>query len=308
MPLPPDFSPMLAATGPKNFSTLPLSSMCAEPKFDGVRGIISDNRRAYSRKLIELPNRLLAGFIAQFPELAFTDGEFTVGPPDHGTLRRTTSVVMSEWADITDVVFNVFDCFADPSAPFYVRADEARARVKGLHPQIKFVEPLYFNIGGTRLPVHQHALEYEDHCLEEGYEGMILRHIQREYKFGRSTLNQVRECGLVKIKRIFDAEAEVVGWAPLTTNQNEQTRDNLGYAKRSHAKAGKVTLDRLGTLLCRCPLFTKDFSVYIPKVLDQIELWNVRNSLKGRIIKFKYQPHGVKDAPRNPIFLAFRLD
>jgi DNA ligase-1 len=36
------------------------------------------------------------------------------------------------------------------------------------------------------------------------------------------------------------------------------------------------------------------------------ELWAARKTLKGKVIKLKYQAVGTMDAPRLPIFLGFR--
>jgi DNA ligase-1 len=36
------------------------------------------------------------------------------------------------------------------------------------------------------------------------------------------------------------------------------------------------------------------------------EIWDNQNDYIGRILKYKYQPHGVKDSPRITIWLGFR--
>ena len=55
--------------------------------------------------------------------------------------------------------------------------------------------------------------------------------------------------------------------------------------------------------------FGKEFVVPARKNLtdtDRKELWNKRDSLIGKIIKYSYFPKGVKDLPRHPQFLGFR--
>jgi DNA ligase-1 len=34
--------------------------------------------------------------------------------------------------------------------------------------------------------------------------------------------------------------------------------------------------------------------------------WENKERLLGKVIEYKYQNHGIKDAPRTPIFLRFR--
>jgi len=46
--------------------------------------------------------------------------------------------------------------------------------------------------------------------------------------------------------------------------------------------------------------FTEDARVKLWRERDE------RDELKGRLAKFKYQPSGVKDKPRFPVFLGFR--
>jgi DNA ligase-1 len=40
--------------------------------------------------------------------------------------------------------------------------------------------------------------------------------------------------------------------------------------------------------------------------VDRVTLWEQRASLVGRLIKFKHQPSGAKEAPRFPKFVGFR--
>jgi DNA ligase-1 len=36
------------------------------------------------------------------------------------------------------------------------------------------------------------------------------------------------------------------------------------------------------------------------------DLWVGRGKLKGKLVKYKFQPTGVKDKPRFPVFIGFR--
>ena len=40
--------------------------------------------------------------------------------------------------------------------------------------------------------------------------------------------------------------------------------------------------------------------------IDRVTLWQTRDRLIGRVVKFSHQPSGAKDAPRFPKFIGFR--
>jgi ATP-dependent DNA ligase len=173
--------------------------------------------------------------------------------------------------------------------------------------------------GHERLHVVEHVLisnaaelqAYEERCIADGFEGTMIRDPQGPYKAGRATEKQG---WLLKLKRFEDAEAVVVGAVERMHNDNEQTRDELGRAKRSHAQEGKRPAGDLGALVCRAPGFTETFEIGTGFTAQQrIELWEEWKlqgisgaGLLGHAVKFKYQPHGTKDRPRSPVFLGFR--
>jgi DNA ligase-1 len=39
---------------------------------------------------------------------------------------------------------------------------------------------------------------------------------------------------------------------------------------------------------------------------QRADFWSRREQLRGQLVKYKHFPHGVKDAPRHPVFLGFR--
>ena len=144
---------------------------------------------------------------------------------------------------------------------------------------------------------------YEEECVAQGYEGIMIRDPQGKYKHGRST---TKEGGLLKIKRFEDDEAVVIGCEELMTNLNEQELDNLGHKVRSSKKEGMVPAGKLGALIVKHKTFG-EFKIGSGFTEDaRIKLWRERDELKGRLAKFKYQPSGVKDKPRFPVFLGFR--
>jgi DNA ligase-1 len=130
----------------------------------------------------------------------------------------------------------------------------------------------------------------------------MVRDPRGPYKHGRST---PKEGWLLKVKRFVDAEAVVIGVVEQEHNVNEATRDALGRAKRSSAKAGKRKTGMLGALLVRDVKTGVEFA--IGSGFDEAarrELWLTH--VVGRLVKYKSQPSGAKVAPRFPVFLGFR--
>jgi DNA ligase-1 len=146
---------------------------------------------------------------------------------------------------------------------------------------------------------------YEEQCLVDGYEGIIIRDPNGFYKFGRST---TREGALLKVKRWTDSEATILDFNEFMHNANELEQDNFGYAKRSSHQAGKVPMDTLGSLACRD--LHDGRLVDIGTGFSQAErkaIWEDKDRYRKAIVKYKhFAEAGVKDAPRHPVFLGFR--
>ena len=257
----------------------------ATPKLDGIRCLIV-NGVAVSRKLKPIPNHYIREKLAGLPE--GLDGELIV---PGGTFQDTTSAVMSHDGK-PDFEYVVFDVVLDADY-------QARLFDLGLHDLPSFCTRLF----PVQINTPMDLFVFEEQALAAGYEGVMLRSGDGPYKHGRST---VREGYLLKLKRFEDAEAAVVGFEEKLRNDNEQERDALGHAKRSHAKAGKVPVGTLGALHVRRPDgvefsigsgFTDEF---------RARCWAERDSLIGRLAKYRHQPHGALDAPRFPVFLGFR--
>lgn len=120
------------------------------------------------------------------------------------------------------------------------------------------------------------------------------------------SLTQKCEGYLLKLKRFEDSEAVVVGFEEKLTNTNTQERDELGHAKRSKVKVGMVPAGTLGALRVRRPDGV-EFS--IGSGFDdafRTKAWEERETLVGRLVKYRHQPHGALEAPRFPVFLGFR--
>ena len=126
------------------------------------------------------------------------------------------------------------------------------------------------------------------------------------YKCGRAT---EREAWLLKIKRFEDAEAVVLESYEGMTNQNAAELDAFGRTKRSLAQSGMVGRGELGGFVVRHLESGVEFRLgynHVAGGIDRVTLWQRRESLVGKLVKFKHQPSGAKEAPRFPKFIGFR--
>ena len=113
----------------------------------------------------------------------------------------------------------------------------------------------------------------------------------------------------MKLKRFKDSEAVVLGFEEQMLNTNRADKDAFGRTKRSSAKAGKVGKGTLGKFRVRDVHSGVEFEVGTGEGLTQKlrqKIWDDRDAYLGKTIKYKFQPHGVKEKPRLPIWLGFR--
>jgi DNA ligase-1 len=260
----------------------------ASPKLDGVRALVI-NGVVLSRTLKPIPNKFVQ---SQFSKFEHWDGELIVGEPTSKTCYRdTVSGVMSVEGE-PKVRFHAFDHFEHPSQDYRSRV----ARLKGVVPRNVLVVPQHV------VTCLDTLLKLEEKMLNQGYEGLILRDPNGVYKFGRST---VKEGLLLKVKRFVDAEATVIGFEERMHNGNEATTDELGRTKRSSHSAGKTGRGDLGAIIVSYGGI--EFNVGTGFTDSERELiWKERDSFLGRLLKFKYFPVGVKQAPRHPVFIGWR--
>lgn len=286
------FRPMLAADCKGDLSKLRFP-LLASNKIDGVRCLIVDGKPV-SRTLKPIRNRYVQRYLQHWglPDL---DGELVVGQATHpNAMQNTTSGVMSADGE-PDFTYHVFD--------LYSSTDPFHSRYAGL---LQLGLPLRVRVHPHRVIFSVAELEaMEEQALAEGYEGLIVRDPRGAYKENRSTL---REGGMVKIKRHVDAEAIVIGAEELMHNANDATTNALGYTERTSHLANQVGMGTLGSL--RVQLLSDpdvEFSVGTGMTAeDRTWMWNNREQMVGKIIKYKSFPVGVKDKPRHPVFLGFR--
>lgn len=269
----------------------------ASPKVDGVRGVVRDGKLR-SRALKRFPNRFVTARFSR-PELSGLDGELVLGPVTAQDACRKTSGAMDSPDGEPDVKFYVFDDCSEPRLRYTDRLQRAIMRTSAEGNFAVAVLPWRWvhNVG--------QLLQAEKEYLALGYEGVVVRSPNAPYKYGRSTL---KEQGMMKLKRFVDGEAVVLGVTEEQKNNNPPKKDKLGHTKRSSHKANKIGKGRLGEFQVRDCATGVEFTVPASAVPHKWreELWEIRGSLPGSLVKYKHFPKGRKDKPRNPVFLSIR--
>lgn len=280
-------------------------------KLDGFRAMVQDGK-LMSRNGLPIRNKHCQKLYKN-EWLKDLDGELICGKPTDANLFNTTSSAVTSAAGEPKVTYCVFDWFGELDTTYDIRMTIVRRRVKlaGIPPSVlKFLaQKMLHNI--------EELVAFEEAAVLAGYEGVMLRDPMGVYKQGRST---VREGILLKIKRFEDAEAVVMGTYEAEHNGNTE---KTASGKRSSKKAGKVKTGTLGgfvcvNIKCKCANCSRRLSALVNcenkfqlgrGTLTHVQaqqLWQRRATLVGEIVKYKFQPVGVVDKPRLPIFLGFR--
>ena len=279
------FRPMLATDADLGKLRFPL---LASAKLDGVRAVVRDGV-VFSRSNKPIPNAYVQKLFGKYTHF---DGELIVGDPTSKTCYRDTiSGVMAQDGEPAVRLF-VFDHVGNTSAPYLHRAE--RLDLEKPHV-VQHKQVLCLRLADV--------LKYEEQCLDDGYEGLILRDPNAPYKQGRST---VKEGYLLKLKRFVDDEAVIVNCFEREHNGNEARTDELGRTKRSSHKAGKIGRGDLGGFVLRSSSGVEFSCGTGFSDAERAAYWAGKDRLIGKIAKFKYFPVGVKEAPRHPVWLGFR--
>lgn len=298
------FRPMLACE--PQIEKWPIKfPVLASFKLDGVRALVKDGV-VLSRTLKPIPNKHVQARYG-IDELEGFDGELIAHPSNSPTAYiDTVSMVMSRDASTDTLLYAVFDKHDMlPDTPYYDRANYLKQLI---YLKASLLEALNIAI------LHQYFIkdqtqlkEIKDLAISLGFEGLILRSLDSPYKMGRST---AKEGWMIKLKDWVDSEARILEIVEGQTNTNEAQLDERGYTKRSTHKEGKVGAGMAGAFVVediRGRHYGMTFQVGMGKAThpERIKIWKDREKMKGRIIKYKYFPVGMKEAPRHPSFLSF---
>lgn len=284
--------PMLAVNAEVDKLQYPL---LATPKFDGIRCIVK-NGECLSRTFKSIPNvyirETLSNVLSDYT--GCFDGEIIVG----NTFQDTSSAVMS-FEGNPMFTYHIFDYVKDDlNKPYTDRiVDFDTLCLDDSHDCIQYVIPKY-------IESYEELCAFETQCLSQGYEGVITRTPNSPYKLGRSTMKQQ---WLLKIKRFEDSEATIIGFEELMHNNNEALIDALGYTDRATCKDNMLPMDTLGSLHVRDVNTGIEFHVGSGFDLETRKMiWENQDKYLGKLITFKHQPSGKKEAPRFPVFKGIR--
>lgn len=149
----------------------------------------------------------------------------------------------------------------------------------------------------------EQLIVFEQECIDNGHEGVIVRTPDGPYKCGRATLN---EGLLTKVVRKFRDEGIVIGFQEQMSNENEKVQDEFGLSKRSSKKGGKVKAGVLGNFNLRLES-GKEVEVGTGyKAPQRKEMWTNREAYLGKIMTFEYRHLTKYGIPRFPAFIGFR--
>lgn len=295
-----NFKPMLSADASTADLTKLRYPLMISPKLDGIRCILWEGV-AYSRNAKPIRNRFVQAWASKLHGL---DGELIVGrATDPHCLNNTQSGVMSFDGE-PDFTYYAFDSIGEgqEARPFKHRWSD----IGNYCEEERVVQvPHEFVTGVAGL------LLYEERCLTQGYEGVMLRDPQGRLKYGRATM---REGSLMKLKRFQDGEATVTGLEEGSANENVAVRDALGRTKRSKDSAGLRPSGMVGTIIAVDPKWgelriapgtmTHADRVYHWKCFEQPGPF----TLVGKTIHWRSFGYGVKDKPRFPRYYGIRSD
>lgn len=264
-------------------------------KIDGIRCVVKYGN-SFSRSGKPIKNKYITEKLKEMPNEYIFDGELTTGEiSKKATFASLTEGIMKIKGE-PNFTYHLFD-IVDENIPHEERHSLLLSLKDSLPEYCKIVEK-------TKVSTLENIEKIASSYIEEGYEGAMINLCNGIYKFGRATkTNPV----LVKYKEFIDDEAIIVGYEELETNLNELFEDELGFAKRSTSKDGKIKAGALGSFICERNgiRFKCGSGIGLTKQL-RIDLWINRESLIGKYIKFKHFEIGADLAPRMPIFLGFR--
>lgn len=306
------FKPFLACDFVEEHSTFPLYIL---PKIDGVRGLNYAGTLT-GRSLKKFKNKHLTSLFSK-PCYEGFDGELAAGDECDPDLCRKSSSASGTIEGEFIWTWHVFDLCADSvqHLPYeerhamltaYVQSEQSEGRLMDLK-----VVPM------VKVNNMNELLEQEAVWLEMGYEGVITRKPGKPCKRGRATS---REGGYGRIKRFTDGEGTIVRINEGFSNQNEAQTNELGQTFRSSHQDNMVPNGMIGSYVVKLLTVPDNLPDHIVlNVGDEMlvsagkltheerkHYFEHPEEFIGRISKFKFFLHGMKEKLRIPTHQSFR--
>ena len=165
----------------------------ASPKLDGIRCLIIDSH-AMSRNFKPIGNNFIRTYLEKVCPDGL-DGELIIRNAEFCDVSG--GVMRSD--EEPDFIYDVFDLVTDSlTEPYESRYKNLVNKVKELN------DPRIVLVPHTKINDLDELKAFEEKCLNEKYEGVMVRSLDGPYKCGRS---HIPDGILLKIKRFVDAEA-----------------------------------------------------------------------------------------------------
>jgi len=275
------------------------------PKIDGVRGIhITGSMTGRSLKPHE--NKFITSKYSLDICTGF-DGELTAGGLTSQSLCRDTTSALNTRAGEPNVSWNLFD-WLHPSVVHKPYKERYEALWDYYYANQAKMDAISVSvIPYTMLNSAMEVEAFYEKCLEEGYEGVVLRDPDGMHKSGRAT---VKAGAYLRIKPQSDKEAVVLRLVEAMENQNEAKINELGHTERSSHKENKVGKAMVGMLVCKDLTSGMEIDVGAGKMTheERTHYFNNPAEIVGKFIKYRSMDVGVKDKPRFARFICIRAE
>lgn len=283
-------APSLSITD-KQLKLLPYPVLGSQ-KLDGFRCCIVDGV-AKTSSMKNIQNTFVFDQLSK-KEFTGLDGELIIGPPNSPDVFHNTSGPLRRFDGKPDFIFYVFDRYTTGA---YLDRWYIPSRTFPRFSGIKVLKQ-------TTLLSPQEVIDYTNTCVEEGYEGAMIRTFSGLYKQGRATF---KEMNIFKRKPMEDDEALIIGFVEQLTNLNEPTFNELGLTKRSSNQENKSPANTLGSFILHSPKWSEPFNCGGGCLThaERKEIWDNQAKYLGKKVTYKFQAYGSIDAPRQPIFRRF---
>lgn len=270
----------------------------ASPKLDGFRQYNIDGQPT-TRSGKQVANLHTRKILTQ-DMFSGLDGELITGSitaPDALHKAQSAFTTISGSPDFT---WNIFDDLSRGKTPFW--SHWSRVVV----PRIKTLPEWCIAVPQQLVSSADELLSFHEHVTALGYEGTVIRDPASPYKNNRSTRKQE---WMLKVKDLTYEEVMVISFNEKMVNANATTYDELGFARRSSHRAGKIPAGTIGSFTVRGIQSGEEFSVGTGPLTDSElqEIWNRRPLYSTRIMTVKfYSQASSRMKPRSGQFVAWR--
>lgn len=272
----------------------------ASYKLDGIRALFIEGKML-SRSLKPIANICIQEMFSilksySLDQNTVIDGELY---GEGRSFQEITSVVMSKCKEVPEwLKFHAFDCinldFPETFSSRLMRLERLGAKFPDL---LEILHQQYSLSSG------EIELFYE-HALDSGYEGLILKSPNGNYKNNRCTLNE----GLMyKLKPFltFDGVIKCIVQATDVDPRAEVKTNELGRSVTSKKQDDRIPVQKAAAFTVGYNGFDLNVTLAMTDQ-EKHEVWYRAPQYIGRRIEYKGMLIGSKDVPRHPVFLRFK--